>query len=140
MCSKIKKDDTHKELDRPGIHAKREDTHVLRLTNKLVDLRTGYVYRHPATPKACRTEFKSKAYTSKGKKKQESTKDSCFSLEVQAGFEPADNGVADRGLTTWLLHQISNYPNIIAKIFGFVKGERKKIFKEIIKNEKVCNK
>ncbi len=27
----------------------------------------------------------------------------CF-LEVQAGFEPADNGVADRGLTTWLLH------------------------------------
>ena len=29
-----------------------------------------------------------------------------FSLEVQAGFEPADNGVADRGLTTWLLHQI----------------------------------
>ena len=27
-------------------------------------------------------------------------------LEVQAGFEPADNGVADRGLTTWLLHQI----------------------------------
>ena len=61
-------------------------------------------------------------------------------MEVQAGFEPADNGVADRGLTTWLLHQNSNYPNIIAKIFGFVKGERKKIFKEIIKNEKVCNK
>ena len=28
-----------------------------------------------------------------------------FFLEVQAGFEPADNGVADRGLTTWLLHQ-----------------------------------
>ena len=28
-----------------------------------------------------------------------------FVLEVQAGFEPADNGVADRGLTTWLLHQ-----------------------------------
>ena len=27
-------------------------------------------------------------------------------LEVQAGFEPADNGVADRGLTTWLRHQI----------------------------------
>ena len=26
-------------------------------------------------------------------------------LEVTAGFEPADNGVADRGLTTWLRHQ-----------------------------------
>ena len=26
------------------------------------------------------------------------------SLEVTAGFEPADNGVADRGLTTWLRH------------------------------------
>ena len=29
-----------------------------------------------------------------------------FILEVTAGFEPADNGVADRGLTTWLRHQI----------------------------------
>ena len=28
----------------------------------------------------------------------------CFFLEVTAGFEPADNGVADRGLTTWLRH------------------------------------
>ena len=28
------------------------------------------------------------------------------SLEVTAGFEPADNGVADRGLTTWLRHHI----------------------------------
>ena len=28
-----------------------------------------------------------------------------FCLEVTAGFEPADNGVADRGLTTWLRHQ-----------------------------------
>ena len=27
-----------------------------------------------------------------------------FVLEVTAGFEPADNGVADRGLTTWLRH------------------------------------
>ena len=32
---------------------------------------------------------------------------SVFVLEVTAGFEPADNGVADRGLTTWLRHQIS---------------------------------
>ena len=29
-----------------------------------------------------------------------------FLMEVTAGFEPADNGVADRGLTTWLRHQI----------------------------------
>ena len=29
-----------------------------------------------------------------------------FILEVTAGFEPADNGVADRGLTTWLRHHI----------------------------------
>ena len=43
-------------------------------------------------------------------------------LEVQAGFEPADNGVADRGLTTWLLHQIFDCLNIIAELFGFVKG------------------
>ena len=28
-----------------------------------------------------------------------------LALEVTAGFEPADNGVADRGLTTWLRHQ-----------------------------------
>ena len=28
-----------------------------------------------------------------------------FILEVTIGFEPMDNGVADRGLTTWLRHQ-----------------------------------
>ena len=28
-----------------------------------------------------------------------------FDLEVTIGFEPMDNGVADRGLTTWLRHQ-----------------------------------
>ena len=43
-------------------------------------------------------------------------------LEVQAGFEPADNGVADRGLTTWLLHQSFAYLSIISKFFRFVKG------------------
>ena len=26
-------------------------------------------------------------------------------IEVRDGFEPTDNGVADRGLTTWLSHQ-----------------------------------
>ena len=45
-----------------------------------------------------------------------------FSLEVQAGFEPADNGVADRGLTTWLLYQIFDCFNIIAELLQFVKG------------------
>ena len=45
-----------------------------------------------------------------------------FFLEVTAGFEPADNGVADRGLTTWLLHQIFDCPNIIAELSSFVKG------------------
>ena len=45
-----------------------------------------------------------------------------FVLEVQAGFEPADNGVADRGLTTWLLHQILHCLNIIAEDFVFVKS------------------
>ena len=44
-----------------------------------------------------------------------------FSLEVQAGFEPADNGVADRGLTTWLRHQIVDCFNIISNLFAFVK-------------------
>ena len=42
-------------------------------------------------------------------------------MEVQAGFEPADNGVADRGLTTWLLHQTFDRLNIIAEDFWFVK-------------------
>ena len=43
-------------------------------------------------------------------------------MEVQAGFEPADNGVADRGLTTWLLHHTFKYSAIISKFFKFVKG------------------
>ena len=56
-------------------------------------------------------------------KKSRITNDTTF-LEVQAGFEPADNGVADRGLTTWLLHQIHLYLDIIANIFMFVNRER----------------
>ena len=72
--------------------------------------------------KAHGTEFKSKAYTSKGKKKRHSHTGCRFSLEVQAGFEPADNGVADRGLTTWLLHQNFSCHNIIAKILVFVNS------------------
>ena len=46
-----------------------EDTHALRLTSELVDLRAGYVHRHSVTPWAYGTEFKRKAYSSKGKKK-----------------------------------------------------------------------
>ena len=46
-----------------------EDTHALRLTSELVDLRAGYVHRHSVTPWAYGTEFKPKAYSSKGKKK-----------------------------------------------------------------------
>ena len=33
----------------------------------------------------------------------------CFVLEVTVGFEPTDNGVADRGLTTWLRHHTTLY-------------------------------
>ena len=33
-----------------------------------------------------------------------------FFLEVTIGFEPMDNGVADRGLTTWLRHLITVAP------------------------------
>ena len=55
--------------------------------------------------------------------------ESHFSLEVQAGFEPADNGVADRGLTTWLLHQRFSYSNIITKFFRFVNRKREKLLK-----------
>ena len=37
---------------------------------------------------------------------------------MRAGFEPADNGVADRGLTTWLSHQIYYYKKIAPRV-GF---------------------
>ena len=67
--------------------------------------------------------------------------ESHFSLEVQAGFEPADNGVADRGLTTWLLHQTHLCFVIIANLFGFVN--RKKIIyqkncKKVLKSFKIA--
>ena len=45
---------------------------------------------------------------------------SVFVLEVTAGFEPADNGVADRGLTAWLRHHVYSCYNIIAKQGFFV--------------------
>ena len=57
--------------------------------------------------------------------------ESHFSLEVQAGFEPADNGVADRGLTTWLLHQTDLYFDIIANLFWFVNRKKDILSKEL---------
>ena len=57
--------------------------------------------------------------------------DLLFFLEVTAGFEPADNGVADRGLTTWLRHHISFCPNIIAEAGAFVKTFLKLFLKSI---------
>ena len=36
---------------------------------------------------------------------------------MTAGFEPADNGVADRGLTAWLRHQIKFFEEKRARIF-----------------------
>ena len=44
--------------------------------------------------------------------RKKSTLLGAFVLEVTIGFEPMDNGVADRGLTTWLRHQ-----NIMGTIF-----------------------
>ena len=53
--------------------------------------------------------------------KQKPTTRVGFVLEVTAGFEPADNGVADRGLTTWLRHHDLFCLTIIAEALGFVK-------------------
>ena len=38
-----------------------------------------------------------------------------FILEVTAGFEPADNGVADRGLTTWLRHHMERITGLFLR-------------------------
>ena len=103
---------------RPGMPS--ADTCTLRLKSELFDLRVGYVNRL-SLRFAQRNRFKSKAYTAKRKNRGHHT-GVLYLLEVQAGFEPADNGVADRGLTTWLLHQILACHSIIAKFFSFVKG------------------
>ena len=65
-------------------------------------------------------------------KKRASLTTCSFFLEVTAGFEPADNGVADRGLTTWLLHQRFSYSNIITKFFRFVNRKREKLLKRFL--------
>ena len=118
---------------RPGIRLWRRYAR-LPLTSELDALCAAYVNRTPLRQGA-RNRFKSKAYTAKRKNRGHHTGVLYF-LEVQAGFEPADNGVADRGLTTWLLHQMFSYCNIIAKIFHFVKGGRsflQKRFQKILK-------
>ena len=60
------------------VRSRSRENNTQLFSNTLAPLRyalcTAYVNRHPATPKACRTEFKSKAYISKGKKKWDSTK------------------------------------------------------------------
>ena len=115
-----KQNPDHKDRRIGRVFAYGEDTHTLRLKSKLFDLRVGYVNRHSLCC-ALRNRFKSKVYTTKRKNKGHHT-GVLYLLEVQAGFEPADNGVADRGLTTWLLHQTCNCPNIITKVSSFVKG------------------
>ena len=60
-----------------------------------------------------------------------------FVLEVQAGFEPADNGVADRGLTTWLLHQNFLLPQHYNKVFLLCQGGNKKILQLAVIFEKL---
>ena len=90
----------------------------LPLTSKLDALCAAYVNRHSFAPKAHGTD------SNRGlphQNKNPDHKDRDFVLEVQAGFEPADNGVADRGLTTWLLHQTFNCLNIITEVLPFVK-------------------
>ena len=88
------------------------DTHTLRLKSELLDLRVGYVNRHFLCF-ARRNRVQILGLRRQNKNPDHMDRD--FVLEVQAGFEPADNGVADRGLTTWLLHQIFDCFNIIAE-------------------------
>ena len=97
-----------------------------------------HIANHPraATQGLCRAyglqiRFRSGALPHQNKK---DTPGECpFVLEVQAGFEPADNGVADRGLTTWLLYHTFGYLSIITKIFCFVKGIKSILSKEFLK-------
>lgn len=102
------------------VFASGEDTHTLRLKSKLFDLRVGYVNRHSAT--LLRAEPSSNPRSAPPRNEKKHPDGMLHFLEVQAGFEPAGNGVADRGLTTWLLHQTFDCPYIIAKQNRFVKA------------------
>ena len=55
----------------------------------------------------------------------------CFVLEVTIGFEPMNNGVADRGLTTWLRHHIKLY----AELLFFVKKQHP--FEDVVLLERI---
>ena len=59
-------------------------------------------------------------------------------LEVTAGFEPADNGVADRGLTTWLWRRIQNV-NIISRVGRFVNAFWEILFYFLLRKMKMSN-
>ena len=78
-----------------------EDSFALPLTSKLDALFGENVSRFPRV--ARKVGLKQDHYH---KNKNPNRKGWDFCLEVTAGFEPAGNGVADRGLTTWLRHQI----------------------------------
>ena len=94
------------------------DTHSLRLKSKLFDLRSGYVNRILLHLRFAEPSSNPKPTH---QNKNPDHKDRDFVLEVQAGFEPADNGVADRGLTTWRLHQKLFCPTSISKDYRLVK-------------------
>ena len=107
---------------------------VVFLHSRAASLRALRGICEPASLSAKRTGPSSKRdRNSKGKKKRHSHTGCRFSLEVQAGFEPADNGVADRGLTTWLLHQTDLYFDIIANLFWFVNRKKDNLSKEFVK-------
>ena len=103
---------------RPGMPS--ADTHTLRLASKLADLQGGVC--EPAFVAPRRTKPSSNPRSAPPKERKNGIPNGIpFSLEVQAGFEPADNGVADRGLTTWLLHQTFDCHIIITEENRFVK-------------------
>ena len=60
-------------------------------------------------------------YRSFGSDKKSKSFDLLF-LEAPAGFAPANNGVADRGLTAWLRCHASSCFNIIAESKRFVNS------------------
>ena len=79
-----------------------EDSYALPLTSELAALYGENVNRFPQHF-ASESGLKSGRYMPKKKTDHEGR---LSFLEVTAGFEPADNGVADRGLTTWLRHHV----------------------------------
>ena len=130
---KNKKDDTHKELDRPGIRLRRRYPHS---TPGEQAPRSPSGVCAPVSLRFARRKVGTKCDLRHQNKKDTHTE--CpFVLEVQAGFEPADNGVADRGLTTWLLHQNFLLPQHYNKVFLLCQGGNKKILQLAVIFEKL---